>query len=463
MAIPDHSFPPLPRPRRAPARGTVAIVVGIAMALAASVAALPAGAQTAPDPVAGADAQVTQLRQQADALSGRYFEALGVLADVNRRIDDMEQRIPTLQAETERLRLIAQARAVAAYKRSGADLGSIVSASGPVRAARRAQWLDRLNQRDNAAADDLRTASARLADQRVQLRSAKDAADAALDQVKAQGAQIDALLTSAESRRQAVVAAATAPVVATATSDSAGSGPTPPSAASNASGPTAPPAAPPTALPTTTTTTAPPNTPPPAPPSYSPTPGVSPHHNDPFLVCTRTRESGGNYAAYNPAGPYMGAYQFLQSTWNSAANHAGMPGLIGVPPNQASQYDQDEVAWALYQWQGPGTRHRSTTRTRSRGRSTSGRARAHGAACAPAPDGSPSPLPELVGVGVGTDDRGDPRRAPDRAHDARAVDLRRPFAEPVPVVPRIGLQVIQLQQPVRRVGIPRYERRRVTE
>ena len=71
-------------------------------------------------------------------------------------------------------------------------------------------------------------------------------------------------------------------------------------------------------------------------------------------MCTRTREASGNYAAYNPAGPYMGAYQFLQSSWNSAANHAGRPDLIGVPPHTASQYDQDEVAWSLYQWQGSG-------------------------------------------------------------------------------------------------------------
>jgi hypothetical protein len=85
-----------------------------------------------------------------------------------------------------------------------------------------------------------------------------------------------------------------------------------------------------------------------------PTPGVHPHHDDPFLACTRARESGGRYGAYNPAGPYYGAYQFLQATWNGAANHAGRTDLIGVPPSAASQYDQDDVAWALYQWQGKG-------------------------------------------------------------------------------------------------------------
>ena len=81
---------------------------------------------------------------------------------------------------------------------------------------------------------------------------------------------------------------------------------------------------------------------------------MSPHHDDPFLTCVRARESGGNYGAVNPAGPYLGAYQFLQTTWNGAANHAGRSNLVGVPVNVATPYDQDEIAWALYQWQGMG-------------------------------------------------------------------------------------------------------------
>jgi hypothetical protein len=78
------------------------------------------------------------------------------------------------------------------------------------------------------------------------------------------------------------------------------------------------------------------------------------HHDDPYLVCTRARESNGDYTVVNPAGPWYGAYQFAQSTWNSAANHAGRLDLVGVPPNAASPSDQDDVAWALYQWQGKG-------------------------------------------------------------------------------------------------------------
>jgi peptidoglycan endopeptidase LytE len=70
------------------------------------------------------------------------------------------------------------------------------------------------------------------------------------------------------------------------------------------------------------------------------------------LACTRQIESGGNYSIVSSDGLYYGAYQFLKTTWNSTANHAGRPELVGVPPNQASVYDQDDMAWVLYQWQG---------------------------------------------------------------------------------------------------------------
>lgn len=59
-------------------------------------------------------------------------------------------------------------------------------------------------------------------------------------------------------------------------------------------------------------------------------------------------ESGGNYGAVSPNGEYMGAFQFSQSTWNSAASAAGLGWLVGVPPNEASKAAQDTVAVALY-------------------------------------------------------------------------------------------------------------------
>ena len=56
-------------------------------------------------------------------------------------------------------------------------------------------------------------------------------------------------------------------------------------------------------------------------------------------MCTRTRESAGDYGAVNPAG-YYGAYQFSQPTWDVTANHAGSPQLIVLTQ------DEDVASWA---------------------------------------------------------------------------------------------------------------------
>lgn len=68
----------------------------------------------------------------------------------------------------------------------------------------------------------------------------------------------------------------------------------------------------------------------------------------------RMCESSNNYGAVNPAGPYLGAYQFLQSTWDGTARAAGRTDLVGVAPHQASPADQDSMAYALYNRSGSG-------------------------------------------------------------------------------------------------------------
>jgi peptidoglycan hydrolase CwlO-like protein len=68
----------------------------------------------------------------------------------------------------------------------------------------------------------------------------------------------------------------------------------------------------------------------------------------PFLQCVLQVESGGDYSAVSPDGMYMGGFQFSQSTWNEAAQLAGMPQLINVPPNEATPAQQDDLAIALY-------------------------------------------------------------------------------------------------------------------
>ncbi len=119
-----------------------------------------------------------------------------------------------------------------------------------------------------------------------------------------------------------------------------------------------------TAKPTTTTTaarkgeTAPTTAvPPPPPPTTAPRPvgqpgGPATPQELAALACIRQRESGGNYAIVSANGLYHGAYQFLQSTWNGAAQMAGRPDLVGVPPEKAAPADQDAVALALYRASG---------------------------------------------------------------------------------------------------------------
>lgn len=79
-------------------------------------------------------------------------------------------------------------------------------------------------------------------------------------------------------------------------------------------------------------------------------------HNDPFLVCTRAHESdsAGGYHAYNSAGPWLGAYQFLQSTWDSTAHHAELHQFAGANILETPGFVQDIMALVLYKWQGKG-------------------------------------------------------------------------------------------------------------
>jgi len=252
---------------------------------------------------------VEVLRHEADQAAQAYFDALAQAESLEGQVAAIEAELPELQARRRELRADARHRAALAYVRAG-QTGGLFDAYSAADAARRSQWIGELNARDHAAFDELASATADLDARRRALQQARDSQQTAIDQLEAQNREISTKLQAAEDlqRKLAATAAPPRPVVPK------GSGGAPPV----------------------------------APPDYTGTPGPHPQHDQPFLVCTRARESGGNYAAHNPAGPYMGAYQFHQGTWNSAANHAGRPELIGVPPHTASQYDQDDNFIFLY-------------------------------------------------------------------------------------------------------------------
>ncbi len=70
-----------------------------------------------------------------------------------------------------------------------------------------------------------------------------------------------------------------------------------------------------------------------------------------FRDCTIAIESHGQYDI-NTGNGYYGAWQFLQSTWDSNAAAMGRPDLVGQVPSSVSPADQDAVAAFLYSQQG---------------------------------------------------------------------------------------------------------------
>jgi predicted nucleic acid-binding Zn-ribbon protein len=319
--------------------GSRALCTGLLVVSITAIAVLLAPLAHAQTSAPAASDSASTLRAEADAASGRYFAALDRVQALDADIARNQQLVDAMLGRAKQARANARARALIAYTSSGTQLSTLIDGSDTIDTARRAHLIDRVNQRDETVYAELHAATAALHKQQRALRETRAAQTDALAQLRDQGAAIDAKLAQAVQHDQQAQAAVAALAAAPATDPA-------PTSGTSGEEVTAPP---------TTATTAPPAPRAPAPPpSYSGTPGVSPHHDDPFLACVRQRESGGNYGAVNPAGPYLGAYQFLQATWNVTASHAGRSDLVGVPANVASAYDQDEMAWTLYQWQGPG-------------------------------------------------------------------------------------------------------------
>ena len=217
----------------------------------------------------------------------------------------------------------------AASEYSGIAVGNITTAIDQLRTAQRTfQANEAALQRQQAK------------DQSDQAREASSLgqANATQRQLEASQAQVTGQLAVAVARQTAAQDAAAAAAVAAARR-SAG---TSTSSSTSASAP-----APSQATAPAPSTSAAPSSPP-ATSSGGGTPGLTDPALNPFLQCVVQAESGGNYGAVSPNGLYMGAFQFSQSTWDFAAQAAGLSSLIGVHPNLASKAEQDTVAVTLY-------------------------------------------------------------------------------------------------------------------
>jgi hypothetical protein len=313
-------------PRSSARRRYVAAVCG-ALVAAGVVGAGPARAGT--DPVDEARGEVAELRAEIDAASGRYFEALATSERIGADIDGLERDIARADRRADRLDNVVEKRAVEAYTTGGTTMTFVVDTSSPLESRRAWYLLEQANAKDNAAIDQLAALNEQRAAQREELAGQQEAQQAALDSLQEEQRALDARLAQAVSDLDAAIASRAAVQRA---AEQAQQSQTDAGDAGDASARSPQPAGPP--------------------PDYVPKAGEHPQHMNPFLVCTRGIESGGNYRIVSSDGLYHGAYQFLKSTWNTTAAHAGRTELIGVPPETASEYDQDDMAWTLYKWQG---------------------------------------------------------------------------------------------------------------
>ncbi len=281
--------------------------------------------------------QLAETRQAIDASAQRWFAASNEAASLDTRIAELEASIANMETRVATAREVARARALLMYKGASLEYASVFGTT-VIESARRAELIDHANAQNVDAIAELTTSLKELRSQRDDLVDTRSSLDKALQMVASQRDALDTQLTSLQDQ-----AAQESPSSASAPTRRVRSTP---SIAVRAAPATAAPTAP---VPAVSAVQAAPRS-----SSAPPKGGVSPHHNDPFLVCTRGRESGGNYGIVSSGGTYYGAYQFLPSTWNATAVHAGRMDLVGVLPSRASAYNQDEMAWVLYQWQGKG-------------------------------------------------------------------------------------------------------------
>jgi len=332
-------------------------------------AALPIGAALGPagaDTVSGLQAQAATVAHdlvleqlQVDAAQQLTSVAASRVAADQQAIAQLDQELTADQQAIAQHLQVVQAQAISSYINSGADSSGTDAAlfeGGTSQAQAASEYTGLAVGTITTDLAQLHSAERALQVQQTQLRArqSQDRADeatrsAALGQASSAAAQLQSeqarvtgQLATAVAAQQATQAAAAAAAGAAARKVAPTAQPTAATIpASTPGGPTA------TAAPTTVTTAAPGGAPAPT-HSGDPYPTLPDPALNSFLSCVVQAESGGNYAVVSPDGLYMGAFQFSQPTWNTAAQAAGLGLLVGVPPNQASRAEQDTVAVTLF-------------------------------------------------------------------------------------------------------------------
>ncbi|MGQ0826228.1 MAG: transglycosylase family protein [Actinomycetota bacterium] len=293
-------------------------VLTVALVVALTSLPVAAGAQSTED-------RIDDLRAAIDGLAVDWFAHQAEASRIDAEIAELELWVAAADDRAGRAAEVAQGHALEIYKGSETALTPVLGGSDALDTARRAELFDSASAESRAAIDALTTAAEDLETTRAALSQRRDDQRRTAATLAAQQEELVAQLATLEDQAAAEAAAEAAAAAERARA-----------AAARRARPRAAPAR---------------STEPAGAAAPAPSSGVHPQHGHPFLSCTRERESRGDYGAVNPAG-YYGAYQFAPTTWDVTANRAGRIDLVGVLASRAGPYDQDELAWVLYQWQG---------------------------------------------------------------------------------------------------------------
>jgi septal ring factor EnvC (AmiA/AmiB activator) len=126
-----------------------------AVAVAVAVAFIPSAAR-ADDPLGDAEARVQSARRAANEAAARYEEAQSHFYALEREIGRTRAGLEQLQGEIGVLVALARERALEAYvSEPGSGLGDLVDGDNVLDAARRTEFLDRVNAVGDDAVDQL--------------------------------------------------------------------------------------------------------------------------------------------------------------------------------------------------------------------------------------------------------------------------------------------------------------------
>ncbi len=295
--------------------------------------------------------QVGAYQQQYSVASARTAAEARSIAQIGQQIKGDEQQIAARTA-------LVRTQAIRSYMDYGTGTSSTDSAlfSGNEETAQAASEYSSIAVGNiTTALDQLRSARRTLQAQQTALRQQDqqnqvdlshqatylNQADGTEHQLTSLNSQVTGQLAAAVA--QLAGARATAAAAAVAAAQRAA-----PSAPASHTGNASPSVPPDTSGSSNGASSQPTATTPATPTPVAPSTGVADPSLNSFLQCVVQAESGGDYGAVSPNGLYMGAFQFSQPTWNTAAQAAGLPSLVGVPPNAASKPDQDAVAVALF-------------------------------------------------------------------------------------------------------------------